>query len=270
MTFYETIVRLYPHARVQPLSIDEFFVSIPYDRKCSVETIMSNIRNQVRVATGGLECSVGGALDSPIYARMATKDAKPSGQKYVSNPYDFVSRHALRDLPGVGRAISRELERNGYRTCADIQNSRLDSSFLLNLLKQWFGHVVGEKIWSGARGESRGEIKDVLDMEKDKSTLRQSVSVEVNWGVRFEDGEDKLLKQFILQVAEELYRRLRGRVFEGMNIRVMIRRKDRNPNRNRYTFLGHGYCRTKSNSFTCGAPLRDIESIHRVAMSLYV
>jgi len=73
----------------------------------------------------------------------------------------------------------------------------------------------------------------------------------------------------VFQVVEELYRRLRGRVFEGINIRVMIRRKDRNPNHNRYTFLGHGYCRTKTKSFTCGAPLRDVESIHRVAMSLY-
>ena len=185
MTFYETIVRLYPNARIQPLSIDEFFVSFPYDKKQGVETIMSNIRDQVRVKTGGLECSVGAALNSPIYARMATKDAKPSGQKYVSNPHDFVSRHALRDLPGVGRAISRELERNGYKTCADIQNSRLDKSFLLNLLKQWFGHVVGENIWLGARGECRDEINDILDMEKDKN-MRQSVSVEVNWGVRNE------------------------------------------------------------------------------------
>jgi nucleotidyltransferase/DNA polymerase involved in DNA repair len=182
MTFYETILTLFPNGRVQPLSIDELYVSFAYDKKeDNVEMIMSKIRNRVRDATGGLECSIGAALNSPIYARMATKDAKPSGQKFVSNPKQFVSQHALRDLPGVGRAISKELERNGYTRCAEIQHSRLDSSFLLNLLKQWFGNVVGENIWLGARGDAKGTIKDILEMEKDQ--IAQSVSVEVNWGV---------------------------------------------------------------------------------------
>jgi len=293
-SFYETLVRLCPGS-VHPLSIDEAYLTFPGNARSSaedVERLMSDVRQRVREATGGCTCSIGASWNSSMISRLATRKAKPDGQFFVSNPTEFIKSQPLRCLPGVGRATASELEEKGLRTCADIQ--ALGGQHRLKL-QRWFGDQRGLHIWKAARGEAvERTIVDILDSNKGNDQKTSSVSsssspyrsrealsigAEVNWGVRFESGEDQLVCRFVAQIAEELSSRLcrAGRAARALTVKVMIRKRRTDGGSegshygtsDPYFFLGHGRCDTRSASRSDLAPTIDSSDIMRHALVLY-
>lgn len=285
--FYETLIELCP-GDVQPLSIDEAFVSFPVelgqDGNFSerVHNLMTRIRDRVKTRTGCV-CSIGAALRSSVMAKLATSSAKPDGQFFVENAREFVATKSLSSLPGIGRSTARALKKHGYTHCAQIQDA---GKSVRTKLQQWFGPQRGLHIWSCALGLIEGELKDILSSaetnDSDVSNATDgsissdvgSVGAEVNWGVRFEKHENSLVEEFILRVAEEVEERLDNvkRAAGSITVKVMVRRKDAPPSwrpRDPFLFLGHGYCRSKTTSTTCNSPINRADDIARVAKALY-
>jgi DNA repair protein REV1 len=110
---------------------------------------------------------------SILIARMATRIAKPDGQHYVAtgDVATFILDKAVKDLPGVGWAMTRKLDTMNIKTCRDLQ------AITLEKLQKDFGQKTGQSLHRFSRGQDNRPIK----MEHE----RKSVSAEINYGIRF-------------------------------------------------------------------------------------
>ena len=77
----------------------------------------------------------------------------------------------MTDLPGVGYSMRSKLQAMGVTTCGDL---RLVS---LQKLQETFGPKTGQSLYNNCRGIDDREIKT--------DHQRQSVSAEINYGIRF-------------------------------------------------------------------------------------
>ena len=118
----------------------------------------------------------------------------------------------ITDLPGVGRSTEYQLKQLNWSTCGDLQ------ALPLSTLQKELGKKFGETLHKNCRGQDDREL--VYDQ------VRKSVSVEVNYGIRFtEVGE---VDTFLKQLCQELVNRLgeidkRGKL---LTLRLMVRSKD--------------------------------------------
>lgn len=86
-----------------------------------VMDFVTYVRNEIKEKTG-CPCSAG-IGSNRIQARMATKQAKPNGQYYLT-PDEVVSYFRdikTTDLPGVGRSTMFKLEKKNWNSCGDLQ-----------------------------------------------------------------------------------------------------------------------------------------------------
>src|SRR5690606_18203739 len=100
------------HAAVlERASIDEGYLGLP-ESEVPLEEAARGIQRAVREETG-ITVSLGGSHGLRYIAKMATRHAKPGGVYVVpaGGEIDFLDRHELGDIPGVGPAFLRDLER---------------------------------------------------------------------------------------------------------------------------------------------------------------
>ena len=76
----------------------------------AVETIAAAIRKEIIDATG-CPCSTG-IGENILLAKLATRRAKPNGQFYMAPSLvaSFLAELPVKQLPGVGRALSSKLK----------------------------------------------------------------------------------------------------------------------------------------------------------------
>jgi hypothetical protein len=105
-------------------------------------------------------------------------------------------------------------------------------------LQQTFGEKQGIKLFLSARGMDDRALKFMQE--------RKSVSVELSFGVRFDNIEQ--VHRFIEDISQELQRRAKAAGLKGKTVvlNVMQRHPDAKPT----TFLGHGWCITHSKGQT--------------------
>ena len=137
-------------------------------------------------------------------------------------------------LPGVGYEINRKI-----MSSLDVSNiGELRTRRTLGDLQRLLGKKLGEIIWKASHGiDERG-------LEIDKK--RQSVSAEVNYGIRFENKKET--EKFMFNLSIEVSRRLKSinAVGKSMNLKIMTRRSD--APREAPKFLGHGIVDVQSKS----------------------
>ena len=75
------------------------------------------------------------------------------------------------DLPGVGRSLHSKLMEIGVTTCGDLKQIPLHD------LQSKFGSRTGQSLFNHCRGIDDRQLKT--------SHERQSVSAEINYGIRF-------------------------------------------------------------------------------------
>ena len=104
---------------------------------------------------------------------MATRVAKPDGLHYVPSVdiAGFILDKPVKDLPGVGWAMTRKLDTMNIKICQDLQAVSLEK------LQKEFGPKTGQSLHRCCRGQDSRAIK----MEQE----RKSVSAEINYGIRF-------------------------------------------------------------------------------------
>lgn len=199
---------------VQAASIDEFYLDLTgTERMLGGEPLAATanrIRQVVRERTG-IAVSLGGGTQR-VVAKVATRLAKPDGVHVVAPGAEaaFMSRFRLSDLPGIGPAFLRRLEKRGLRTVGEA------AAVEAEWLTRWFGPGRGQWLWERVRGIDPSEV--------DASERRKSISSERTF---FEDiGDDEELERRLLHLSCNVGGQLRRKELRARTVTVKIRDQD--------------------------------------------
>lgn len=247
---------------IEATSCDEVYVDIKQvcnETKLDPRQFADLIRNEIFEQTK-CRASVGVARNV-FLAKVCSKKAKPNGIVVeMSEPEvaatQLMSEMVVRDLPGIGRATARVL-RQKFNAETVEQLRVID----LNVLKTTFGAKTGQKLFDVCRGRDRTVLKF------DQVTNRKSVSVDVNYGIRFTDNKD--VHKFIDEVSRAVTSKLQEARARGQQVtlKVMVRAKDAPVET--WKFLGHGHCDNLSKSTLLRTKVQDAATISRHCIEMY-
>jgi DNA repair protein REV1 len=240
---------------IEAVSCDELYADLTVmlnDCKVDVMDFVTMLR-QIIFDQTKCTCSVGIGANR-LQARMATKEAKPNGQFELlsTNIVDYMKDKNVRDLPGVGRSTDHILQQLKLEKCGQIQEMPLVQ------LQNHFGKKFGETILMMAKGHDEKKLN--------YAQIRKSVSVDVNYGIRFNDyGE---VKNFIMQVCEELSKRLDEIEKKGKCLTLKIMMRAKNASTESIKFMGFGEADKVSKSLQLVSSTSDPLIIYQNAISL--
>ncbi|CAG4953223.1 unnamed protein product [Colias eurytheme] len=253
-TLYNTIAQY--TLDIEAVSCDEMYVdctNLLKELDVSVEDFATVLREEIKEKTG-CPCSTGFG-GNRLQARLATKQAKPNGQFFLTANLieDFMFDIKLKDLPGVGRQISQKLEALGHQTCGSLQSLTLSS------LQGHLGNKTGSQLFDQCRGRDRNPLT--------YHTVRKSVSAEVNYGIRFENNEQ--CYEFLRQLSVEVESRMQQFKVLGkcVTLKLMVRAADAPVETAK--FLGHGFCDVINKSTSLAVATNDSELINKEVVLLY-
>jgi DNA polymerase-4 len=201
---------------VEPLSLDEAFVDLAaadltsYDDD-RVRAVAEEVRERVRVVTGGLTASVGIGT-SKFIAKVASDLDKPDGLVLVSAgaEQELLRPMHVTVIPGVGAATAERLRRAGISTVADLE--RVSEDELVRLLGKAHGH--------GLHLLARAEDDRAVVPEREA----KSVSVEGTYDTDLTDR--RLMEGLVSRQALSVAERLRRSGLSGRTITLKVRLHD--------------------------------------------
>ena len=250
--FYKVLMSY--SACIEPVSCDEAYLELTdyVGSMEEAERIVQEMRDEVRDTTG---CTVSaGAAQNMLLARMATRVAKPDGQHFISaeNVADFLHRQRVQDLPGVGYSTTLKLREMGVETCGQLRE------LPLSRIKSSFGSKTGQMLFNYCRGTDDRQLK--------LTSERKSISVDLNYGLRFKSHSDT--EALLDNLTRELERRaVEASVIGGtLTLKLMIRKPDAPTETSKY--LGHGRCNNVSRSCHLLQPTADAAELCRLAVRL--
>ncbi len=250
--FYKTLLGY--SSVVEAVSCDEVYIELTdyADSMEQVQNIVQALRAEVQEKTG---CNVSAGIShNMLLARMATRLAKPNGQFYLPREslQDFLSPQPVHDLPGVGYSLSTKLRDMRVETCSQLK------SIPLSKLQAEFGTKTGRMLYDYSRGMDSREFK--LEPE------RKSLSVDINFGIRFADASEA--GSFLVHLATEVEKRAEEAqvLASSITLKLKVRKPEASVNPQKY--LGHGSCDNLSRSHPLPHPTRSASEIGKVAGNL--
>lgn len=205
----EVFAVLRSHAAVlERASIDEGYLLLSRSAE-PLEERAREIQRSVREETG-IVVSLGGSHGLRYIAKMATRHAKPGGV-YVVPPggeIQFLDRQELGDIPGIGPAFLRDLERRGVSSIASARQLGP------NTLSMWLGEGRARFLWERVRAVDPTPVAE-------DSGPRKSISSETTFENDLSDREalEEMLRELVSDVSGTLRRdRLRARTI-GVKVR---------------------------------------------------
>eukprot|EP00834_Sanchytrium_tribonematis_P000239 NODE_5_length_72347_cov_1.339331.p7 type:complete len:687 gc:universal NODE_5_length_72347_cov_1.339331:20804-18744(-) len=232
---YKTISRIFYDIlikncdEIESVSCDEAFIDISskVDDLNSSSSYVESIRKTIFDASK-ITASAG-IGHSKLIARIATKKAKPDGLQIFSKSdfQNFIFRQTVDILPGIGWKLKRNMQDFGINDCEKL----LEKS--CQFLQEKFGIKKGETIFKMVRGIDDRELND-------QTEERQSVSAEINWGIRFNTHEE--LNEFIVGLNNQAVCRLKNEesLCQKCVLKLMVRAEGQPVEPSKY--LGHGIC----------------------------
>ena len=250
--FYETLL-LYSSV-VEAVSCDEAYVEFTdfttsFDQ---VEKLVKDLRAEIEHKTG---CTVSAGIShNMLLARLSTRVAKPNGQFFLPKTKidDFLAAQKVRDLPGVGYSMAMKLKEMSIESCEDLKK------LPLAVLQSNFGEKTGKMLYNYCRGNDTRDLK--LHSE------RKSVSVDINFGIRFTDISEA--ESLIRSLAEELERRVKDAGVSGGTVTLKMKTRRQDAPQETWKYLGHGPCDNVTRSVTLLEPTRHASEISRLAVNL--
>ena len=249
---YEILVS-YSHI-VQAVSCDEAYIELTdYARDFKgVSDIIQRLRHDVESKTG---CTVSAGIShNLLLARMATRQAKPNGQFVLSmdEAEEYLGYQPVSTLPGVGWSLSRKLQNMGITTCHQLQD------VLLTKLKCDFGVKTGEMLYYFSRGIDHRQLQ--------LNTERKSISVDVNFGIRFNHISEA--EELLMQLAQELQKRAEEAQVEGRCVSLKMKVRKASAPHETLKYLGHGACDNISRSSQLLIQTCKAEDVCKIACQL--
>lgn len=196
---------------VEPLSLDEAFLDVAASKKLfgTAVDIGQRIKHEIKSELG-LTASVGVAPNK-FLAKIASDLDKPDGfiEVDADNVHAFLDPLPVTRLWGVGKVGNRIFQAQGIRTIAELRQQ--SSQWLQEAFGSW-----GETLWQLAHGID--ERKVIPDHEA------KSISHEVTFP---EDIKDMtVLKTCLMELTEQVTRRLRKNRLQGRTVQLKIRFAD--------------------------------------------
>ncbi|HSS33717.1 MAG TPA: DNA polymerase IV [Solirubrobacterales bacterium] len=193
---------------VEVVGLDEAYLDLTglFAPKATMRRTATQIRQET-----GLTCSVG-ISESRMLAKITSELGKPAGLVVLSRE-TALERFAAESpglIPGIGPKTVQRLERMGVRTLADLQGreaAELEAAF-------------GPR--SGAWLHARGRLWDETPISVEHETKSQSTEITFDTDVS-QRGE---LERHLVELGEELCRRLAKRELRGRSVGIKIRLDD--------------------------------------------
>ena len=239
---------------IEAVSCDEAYVEFT-DYCRSYEQVMGVVGELRKEVMRETDCTVSAGIShNMLLARMSTRVAKPDGQfLLMPDQVDhFLSNQRVRDLPGVGYSTAAKIQEMKIANCGELLNVSLSK------LQTMFGSKFGSTLYDYARGADDRELKT--------STERKSVSVDINFGIRFKDLSEA--EALVGNLAEELQRRAEEAGVAGTHITLKMKIRKQDAPRETRKYLGHGACDNVSRSMALLQPVKEATECSRLAMKL--
>ena len=250
--FYETLL-LYS-STVEAVSCDEAYLELTdYAEDFSrVEALIGELRREVEMKTG---CTVSAGIShNMLLARLSTRTAKPNGQFYLSidQAEDYLGSLSVHDLPGVGYSTTNKLKEMNVQSCGELQTLSLAK------VQKDFGLKTGTMLYEYSRGIDSRELKVTSE--------RKSVSVDINYGIRFTDISEA--ESLIKNLADELAKRAKEAEVAGGNVTLKMKIRKPDVPHETWKYLGHGVCDNVSRSTLLLQPTQEAKEISQFAVKL--
>ncbi|CAK0906643.1 unnamed protein product [Prorocentrum cordatum] len=223
--------------RIEPLSCDEMFLQLTGAEgpRYPPVGLAAALRAEI-LRTTGCPASIG-IGPSTVLARWATRRAKPPGDGVYHTPLERALAELdacpTRSLSGVGGSTATRLEAMGARTCGEAR--RLPPQDLQSA----FGATLGLHIAAMVRGEDPKEMQ--FDVRRSLSERPNSMSSEVNWGVRLSERHEA--EAMVEDICRQLARRLQEEEPQLLAGTVRLTLRVRQPGAPEPTKAGgHGLC----------------------------
>ncbi|HCK51813.1 MAG TPA: DNA polymerase IV [Planctomycetaceae bacterium] len=196
---------------VEPLSLDEAFLDVTGSEKLFGSPV--EIGRQIKQAIFEelqLVASVGIA-STKFVAKVASDLEKPDGFVIVESGQDqqFLDPLPVGRIWGVGRVTGQVFERLGVRTIRDLRGLPQET------LRQQFGDH-GRHLWELAHG--------IDDRRVTPDREAKSISHETTFSEDIEDPD--ALRAWILELTEQVVRRLRRHKLLGRTVHLKVRFSD--------------------------------------------
>lgn len=199
---------------VEVFSIDEAFLDVTGSAHLhgGAPAVARAIKLDIRRRLG-LRCSVGIAPNKLI-AKLASDMSKPDGLVVVApgDLPDLLERTPVEKLCGIGPRTREELNRFGIRTCADLgryPERRLVARFGVN----------GARLSRMGRGEDDSPVRPGWQAPDAKS-VGHSLTL------AGDTRDPAVIRRHLLQLAEQVGRRLRRDGYAGRTIAIVVRYAD--------------------------------------------
>jgi nucleotidyltransferase/DNA polymerase involved in DNA repair len=262
--FYDVVLGVGPE-RIQAVSVDEVLVdcsnlicdnySATAVREAKVMELAEKIRNEVREKT---RCEVSvGVGTNVLLARVALRKAKPAGQAMVTevSSREVMGMLDVRDLPGIGRKIAEGFsQRWKSSTVADIRRISKEE------LQRQLGGKTGQRVYDMCRGIDTTEVGEA-------EVARESLSVAVNWGVRFYKKEQFV--DFLSRLAEYVEEKLRLEGLKGHKLTFSIAKRGEGQPFETTKFLGCGKCDMISKTEKFVESTNSAKAIAKACLGIY-
>ncbi|ANZ75463.1 BA75_02381T0 [Komagataella pastoris] len=264
--FYGELTRMGPDC-IFPVSVDEALIELSSidDEGSALMNICEKLRNNIYVLTG---CTVSiGASYNVLLAKLCLRKAKPNGVFFFFQPNDvgnFLKNIPVKQLPGIGHKIEDRLANHLNKGSKEIVTISDLNSVSRDTMVKFFGIKTGTKLFDYCQGLDDTDI----DISKNPSRfIRKSISIDVNWGIRFENQTQ--VDDFLGRVADHIYQRLLRLGFLGSRLMLKLARRTKGAPIDPPKYLGMGLCDFLSKSTNLGAPTREVGLIATELKSLY-
>jgi DNA polymerase-4 len=196
---------------VEPLSLDEAFLDVTGSAHLfgGAEAVGRQIKADIKQDIG-LVASVGVAPNK-FLAKIASDLEKPDGFVVVSpdTAQAFLDPLPIGRLWGVGRATGATFARQGISTIGELRKLSLETL-------EYLAGRVGARLWNLAHG--RDDRRVVPDREA------KTISHETTFATDI--AEPEALRAWLLELTEQVARRLRRHSLFGRTVQMKIRAAD--------------------------------------------
>jgi nucleotidyltransferase/DNA polymerase involved in DNA repair len=262
--FYGVVLALGAE-RVQAVSVDEVLLDISnlvcneqYSdqgrEEAAAQKLATKVRDECRKKTG-CEVSVGIGMNVAM-ARLALRKAKPAGQFIIrrSEVRAFLDELKVSAFPGVGEHTANKIiEKFGSDSVLEVRKIPRER------LKQTLGAKTGERVYELCNG-----IDNTLVGAAE--TPRESISISVNWGVRFTRTDQA--EEFLHRLSRAVEEKMKSERVKGRVLNFKVAKRALNAPFETEKFLGCGKVDEINKKFVFGVPTNDAALLARKCIEL--